>query len=257
MPMPLCAKVNREIRPIYRRPEFSVENTAGLRQLFRAWLATIPRLIPPTLETVRPGGWIPTNLQPGVWIWMTARRCEDCRPSGGCSAAMCSRCWLGGAVWGWFGRRATISMLSAPRSTNCCRRRRSGSMRAGQGRRVTTPEIWTLWRDTTRTAATRRIRWRRSSRTPGDFMTCTATFGNGAGIGMATIRAEASRIQLGRLRARAASVAAAAGTPTPASAAPPFASGTVRASATSARASVSPSVQSLSGMSLFDKLKAG
>ena len=100
MPMPLCAKVNREIRPIYRRPEFSVENTAGLRQLFRAWLATIPRLIPPTLETVRPGGWIPTNLQPGVWIWMTARRCEDCRPSGGCSAAMCSRCWPGGAVWG-------------------------------------------------------------------------------------------------------------------------------------------------------------
>ena len=53
MPMPLCTNVNREIRPMYRRPEFSVEIMATLRQKFRAWRVTIPRSIPATLVNAR------------------------------------------------------------------------------------------------------------------------------------------------------------------------------------------------------------
>ena len=63
---------------------------------------------------------------------------------------------------------------------------RAGRTTAGGS--VTTSRDWVSSRGTTRIPMRRRIRWVKSRRTIGDCTTCMAMFGNGAGIGSASIR---------------------------------------------------------------------
>ena len=85
-------------------------------------------------------------------------------------------------------------------------------------------------------------------------MICTATFGNGAGTGMATIRAEASPIQRGRRGVRSVSAAAAAGAASPGSAVRLTATGSTRASAATAWASALPLRRKLAGSDFRNQL---